>query len=81
MRHDGKVPQSFDLLEKIILIISKKNNKKMWGFDLELWPWIDFSSEFLLDRKYTLPKGTYISEMMENTTIITFNIGNNPDFK
>ncbi len=80
MRHDGKVPQSFDLLEKIILIISKKN-KKMWGFDLELWPWIDFSSEFLLDRKYTLPKGTYISEMMENTTIITFNIGNNPDFK
>ena len=50
------------------MVDSMSEIKKNQGFDLDLWPWIDLSSEFLLENKQTLPVGTYIWDMIEKYT-------------
>ena len=39
--------------------------EEILGFDIDLWPWNDLSSKFLLASKETLAVGIYIPDMMK----------------
>ncbi len=40
--------------------------KEIQGFDLDIWPSIDISSEFPLDSKQGCPVSIYIWDMIKN---------------
>ena len=55
-----------NLLCRWKIVDSLSEIKETQGFDLDIWPSIDISSEFPLDSKQGCPVSIYIWDMIKN---------------